>query len=889
MKELLDKNYDPKSFEDKWYDFWEKQGYFHADVDKKQKPFSIVIPPPNITSQLHMGHGLNNTLQDILIRWKRMCGYNACWIPGTDHAGIATQNVIEKALAKENKTRFDLGREAFVTKAWEWREKYGGIILQQLRKMGCSCDWDRTRFTMDEGLSRAVRHIFVRLYNEGLIYKGERIINWCPRCTTALSDDEVDHKEPQTDPQLQKYAGSMYHIKYPIKDSSEFVHIATTRPETMLGDTGVAVNPEDKRYKHLIGKTVILPLVNRELPVVGDTYVDMEFGSGVVKVTPAHDSNDFEIGNRHKLSRVNVFNYKGEANDQVPEKYRGMDRFTLRKEVVKDLKQADLFIETEDHIHSVGCCYRCNTIIEPWLSAQWFVHMKPLAEPAIAVVKSGQVQLHPEHWKKTYFHWLENVQDWCISRQLWWGHRIPIWYCQSCGATLSSEEDIKTCTKCGSSELKQDEDVLDTWFSSWLWPVSTLGFPTESTDLDYFYPTDVLSTAPEIIFLWVARMIMSGLYLRNEIPFSHVYLHATVCDEKGVKQSKSLGNGQDPLDVIKEYGADALRFTVTSLAPLGGRLNLGWNSFNNGKRFANKLWNASRYILMNLEQQYIKPLNQSGMELASRWIMSRLSHVAGDVNRHLEQYRFNEAAMLLYHFIWGDFCDWFVEISKIRLYDGTPSQMEESTSVLIEVMDKMLRLLHPYMPFITEEIWQKLPHNDASIMVTSYPQMNEAWIDTQAEANMQQLMELITAIRNLRKTVNIPPDTQLAVRIRTNKESENMFEAGKEYIAKLAKMEQVQVGTMLEKPEKSGIILGTTYEAYVQLEGHIDFDVERARLEKELMKVEADFKRLQGKLSNENFVTNAPENIVQGEREKFAQIEVLRETLIKNIEALKSN
>ncbi|MDH4128268.1 MAG: valine--tRNA ligase, partial [Spirochaetota bacterium] len=688
----LSKTYNPKEFEDKWYKIWLDRGYFHAEIDREKLPYTIVIPPPNVTSQLHMGHGLNNTIQDILIRWKRMCGQNTLWMPGTDHAGIATQNVVEKKLAKENKTRHHYERSDFVNEVWKWKEQYGSIIIEQLKKMGCSCDWVRERFTMDEGLSHAVREVFVRFYEDGLIYKGKYIVNWCPRCGTALSQEEVEHEELN---------GFLYHIKYSVKGENRFIEVATTRPETMLGDTAVAVNPKDKRYKDLIGKSLILPLVNREIPVVGDEYTDMEFGTGAVKVTPAHDPNDFLIGRRHNLEQINVMNPDGTMNKDAGTRYEGLDRFECRKKVIEDLTNEGLFINKESHIHSVGHCYRCHTVVEPYLSDQWFVKMKPLAEKATKVVLEDKVVFYPDKWKKVYLHWMDNIQDWCISRQIWWGHRIPVWVCKDCNETLVSRTDLTSCTKCNSDNIEQDHDVLDTWFSSMLWPFSTLGWPNKNEDLNYFYPTNVLSTAPEILFFWVARMIMAGLYFIGDIPFREVYLHSTVRDKLGRKMSKSLGNGIDPLEVIDKHGADAMRFTIISLAPIGLDIKLAFddkqNDFLAGTRFANKIWNASRFILLNLNEDQITNIKNIKLDLSDKWILSQLQDTIKSANNDFNTFRFNDVAMTLYNFIWHDFCDWYVELSKINLYGNSAEKKKTSSSILVYVLSESLKLLHPIM------------------------------------------------------------------------------------------------------------------------------------------------------------------------------------------------
>ncbi len=880
--EELPKVYNPKDFEDKWYQFWQDQGYFHAEVNPQKTPYTIVIPPPNVTAQLHMGHGLNDTIQDILIRWKRMCGENTLWMPGTDHAGIATQNVVEKKLHREGKSRHDFSREDFVHEVWKWKEEYGSIIIDQIKKMGCSCDWERERFTMDEGLSKAVREVFVRFYEDGLIYKGKYIVNWCPRCGTALSSEEVDHEDVN---------GFFYHIKYPVKGENRYIEIATTRPETMLGDTAVAVNPKDERYKDFIGKTLILPLVNREIPIVADDYTKMDFGTGAVKVTPAHDPNDFLIGKRHDLPQLNVMNPDGTMNHEAGKDYEGLDRFACRDKIIDDLEKADLFIKRKAHNHSVGHCYRCNTIIEPYLSDQWFVSMKPLAGRAIQVVKDNKVTFHPDRWKKVYLHWMDNIEDWCISRQIWWGHRIPVWNCQDCGQVMVLRDNPEACTRCGSKNISQDKDVLDTWFSSMLWPFSTLGWPDKSDDLKYFYPTNVLSTAPEIIFFWVARMIMAGLYFMDDIPFREVYLHSTVRDRQGRKMSKSLGNGIDPLEVVNAHGADALRFTIVSLAPIGLDVKLGFdkqqNDFLVGTRFCNKIWNASRYILMNLTDGSMGNISDLSPDLADEWILSRLQDTIECVNNDLKVYRFNDCAKNLYDFIWHDFCDWYLELSKINLYGDSLEKKNTATTILVYILSESLKLLHPVMPFITEEIWQKLSQAGDSIMIAPFPSVQEKLKKPLASQKMELIQELVYQIRNIRGEMNIPPDKKVNIIIQTkNQTVHTLFTDYESYIISLGKVLSIDVRDTYVSDSKCATSVGKGYELFIPLKGLIDLDKEKARLQKDLAKAEKELSKSQAKLSNEKFLANADESIVKKEKDKLRQAQVSIEKIKTNLTTL---
>jgi len=857
------KTYNPREIEDKWYKYWEKSGFFHSEVDPDRKPFTIVIPPPNVTGVLHMGHGLNNTIQDILIRWRRMQGYNTLWVPGTDHAGIATQNVVERQLAKEGKTRHDVGREEFIELVWEWKKKYGSTIINQLKKLGASCDWQRERFTMDEGLSRAVREVFVRLYNEGLIYRGKYIINWCPRCQTALADEEVEHESEK---------GYLYYIKYPFKDETGELIVATTRPETMLGDTALAVNPDDKRYKKYVGKVCILPLVGRELPVIADDYVDPEFGTGVVKITPAHDPNDFEVGKRHNLEQVNIFNIDASINENGIPECIGMDRYECREVIIEELKKKDFLVKTVPHEHEVGHCYRCHTVIEPWLSEQWFVKMKPLAEPAIKVVEKGKIKFYPGRWKKVYMNWMNNIRDWCISRQIWWGHRIPVYYCNDCGYSFASTETPEKCPKCSGNSLRQDEDVLDTWFSSQLWPFSTLGWPEQTEELKYYYPTDVLVTDPGILFFWVARMIMSGMKFMNEIPFKDVFIHGVVMDVQGRKMSKSLGNGIDPIEVVEKYGADALRYTIINITPLGQNLLLSMDKFEIGARFANKIWNASRYILSNIEGIDIKDINDVELDLADRWILSRYHRTVKKMNDYLEKYRLMDASSLIYEFFWHDFCDWYIEISKVSLYRGREEDKVRVASMLSHILDGSLRLLHPIMPFITEEIWQKLPikKNKESIMISDYPEYDKRKIDKKSENQLEVLKDLIYNIRNIRGEMHIPPEIKADILVKiAQSDVYNIINQNEEIVKFLAGVKGITIGDGVYKPEGSASAVGSGFEIYIPLKGLINIDMEKARLKKEIQKLEAEIEKSSQKLKNKNFIERAPAEVINKEKEKY--------------------
>lgn len=872
------KNYDPSEFEDRLYNTWVEKGYFHAEVNPDKKPFTIVIPPPNVTGQLHMGHALDETLQDILIRYKRMQGYEALWIPGTDHAGIATQIKVEEDMrVNENGlTRYDLGREKFLERVWDWKNKFGNRIINQLKKIGSSCDWDRERFTMDEGCSKAVREVFVNLYNKGLIYQGSKIINWCPHCTTALSDAEVEHTEQ---------AGHFWHIKYQVKDSDDYVVIATTRPETLFGDTAVAVNPEDERYKDIIGKTLILPLVGREIPVIADEYVDKEFGTGCVKITPAHDPNDFEVGKRHDLEQIKVMNDDATMNSYAG-KYEGMDRYECRKAMIKDLEEQGLLVKVEDHSHNVGQCYRCGTTVEPIISKQWFVKMKPLAEPAIEAVKNGDTKFVPERFSKIYMNWMENVFDWCISRQLWWGHRIPAFYCQKCGETIVSKDDITVCPHCGG-EVKQDEDVLDTWFSSALWPFSTLGWPENTKELEYFYPTSVLVTGYDIIFFWVARMIFSALEHTGKAPFEHVFIHGLVRDSQGRKMSKSLGNGIDPLEIIKEYGADALRFNLATGNAPGNDMRFYIERVEAGRNFANKIWNASRFTMMNLDitENKLPPVEE--LQTEDKWILSKFNKTVRIVTENLDKFELGIALSNLYDFIWENFCDWYIELVKPRLFDKENPTGKTAQYVLTYVLSHTMQLLHPFMPFITEEIWLHLPHDGESIVISKWPEYDEALNFEEDEAAMTLIMDAISAVRNRRTEMNVPPSKKAKTIIVTDKP--DVFNKGEAFFIKLASASEVEV-----REDKDGIdanavnVIVPGAEIYLPMSELVDKDKELARLNSEKKRLEGEIKRVEGKLNNQGFVSKAPKKVVDEEKAKGVKYKDMLDKVIENIKAMEN-
>ena len=860
MSKELAKAYEPQEVEGRIYDFWMKGGYFHAEVDPKKKPYTIVIPPPNITGQLHMGHAWDETLQDILIRWKRMQGYSALWLPGTDHASIATEAKIVEAMREEGLSKEDLGREGFLERAWAWKDKFGGRILEQLKLLGSSCDWDRLRFTMDEGCSKAVRHVFVKLYEEGLIYRGERIINWCPNCKTAISDAEVIFEEQQ---------GSFWHLRYPLADGSGYIQLATTRPETMLGDTAVAVHPEDERYKHLVGKNVILPLVNKEIPIVADEYVEMDFGTGVVKITPAHDPNDFEVGLRHNLPVINVMNEDGSINENGG-KYAGLSGMEARKQIVKDLEEGGYLIKVEPLKHNVGTCQRCHTVVEPRVSTQWFVKMEPLAGPAIDVVKDGAIRLIPDRMEKTYYNWMENIKDWCISRQLWWGHRIPAWYCEDCGETIVSETDVDTCPKCGGKHLHQDSDTLDTWFSSALWPFSTLGWPDNTPELEYFYPTNTLVTGYDIIFFWVARMIFSGLKHTGKAPFDTVLFHGLLRDSQGRKMSKSLGNGIDPVDVINQYGADALRFTLVTGNSPGNDARYSDEKVAASRNFANKIWNAARFIHMNIDGHDVPCALPATLSLEDQWIVSRFNTVAKEVTENLDKFELGMAVSKLYDFIWDDFCDWYIELAKRPLSGEDQAVAQNTRQVLVWVLTHTLALLHPFMPFVTEEIWQSLPHDGEALIVAPWPQYEEGHAFPQAEAEMKKVMELITAVRTRRSEMNVPPSKKAHLYIETSDTA--AFEAEREAIAKLAYCSAVEIGESFPQAEGSVTVVTAACRGYLPMDDLVDKKAETARLTKELEGAKKQLATAEAKLQNEKFISKAPQNVIDGVKDNAAKL-----------------
>ena len=860
MSKELAKAYEPQEVEGRIYDFWMKGGYFHAEVDPKKKPYTIVIPPPNITGQLHMGHAWDETLQDILIRWKRMQGYSALWLPGTDHASIATEAKIVEAMREEGLSKEDLGREGFLERAWAWKDKFGGRILEQLKLLGSSCDWDRLRFTMDEGCSKAVRHVFVKLYEEGLIYRGERIINWCPNCKTAISDAEVIFEEQQ---------GSFWHLRYPLADGSGYIELATTRPETMLGDTAVAVHPEDERYKHLVGKNVILPLVNKEIPIVADEYVEMDFGTGVVKITPAHDPNDFEVGQRHNLPVINVMNEDGSINENGG-KYAGLSGMEARKQIVKDLEEGGYLIKVEPIKHNVGTCQRCHTVVEPRVSTQWFVKMEPLAGPAIDVVKDGAIRLIPDRMEKTYYNWMENIKDWCISRQLWWGHRIPAWYCEDCGETIVSETDVDTCPKCGGKHLHQDSDTLDTWFSSALWPFSTLGWPDNTPELEYFYPTNTLVTGYDIIFFWVARMIFSGLKHTGKAPFDTVLFHGLLRDSQGRKMSKSLGNGIDPVDVINQYGADALRFTLVTGNSPGNDARYSDEKVAASRNFANKIWNAARFIHMNIDGHDVPCALPETLSLEDQWIVSRFNTVAKEVTENLDKFELGMAVSKLYDFIWDDFCDWYIELAKRPLSGEDQAVAQNTRQVLVWVLTHTLALLHPFMPFLTEEIWQSLPHDGEALIVAPWPQYEEGRAFPQAEAEMKKVMELITAVRTRRSEMNVPPSKKAHLYIETGDTA--AFEAEREAIAKLAYCSAVEIGESFPQAEGSVTVVTAACRGYLPMDDLVDKKAETARLTKELEGAKKQLATAEAKLQNEKFISKAPQNVIDGVKDNAAKL-----------------
>ncbi|MDY6850480.1 MAG: valine--tRNA ligase [Thermodesulfobacteriota bacterium] len=877
--ETLAKTYEPREVENRWYGFWEENGFFRADENSSAEHFSIVIPPPNVTGNLHMGHALNNTLQDMLIRYHRMKGHNTLWVPGMDHAGIATQNVVERHLAAENISRRDLGRDKFVDRVWEWKEQYGGQIINQLKRLASSCDWDRERFTMDEGLSRAVVEVFVRLHEEGLIYRGDYIINWCPRCRTALADLEVEHEE---------LAGNLYYVHYSLADGEGHLTVATTRPETMLGDTAVAVNPEDPRYKKYIGRDVLLPILKRRIPVIGDPYVDVEFGTGALKITPAHDPNDFEIGSRHNLPAIKCIDDDGRMNEEAGP-YSGQDRFECRKNIIADLKAEGLLEKIEEYRHSVGHCYRCKTIVEPNLSKQWFIRIKPLADKAITAVEEGRTRIIPRTWEKTYFEWMRNIKDWCISRQLWWGHRIPAYYCLGCNEVIVARERPGRCPFCQSAEIEQETDVLDTWFSSALWPFSTLGWPDRTKELETYYPTSVLITGFDILFFWVARMMMMGLHFMDEVPFKNVYIHALVRDADGLKMSKSKGNVVDPLEVMDRFGTDAFRFTLAALAAQGRDVRLSDDRIQGYRNFVNKLWNASRFTLMNLDGYDLadtdKPItDESGLSLADAWILSRIGTIVGQVETHLNEYHFDRAAGDLYQFVWHEFCDWYLELIKPVLYGDDQDARRRTQAVLAHVLSVILRLLHPIMPFVTEEIWQKLPGAGGWIITARFPSPDSGRPDPKAEQGMELLQGVITAVRNIRGEMNVPPSQQVEIIMMAEDAGQRRsIEEQSRYVLTLARGKSLQVKPPEKKPKGAAAAVFGQVEVFINLKGLIDFDEEARRLQKEMDKLDKEIIRSNKKLSNEDFLSKAPAEIVAREKDKVKTIDAKREKLALNL------
>jgi len=886
-KETKESNHDlPKAYEfsaveKKWYEYWETHNKFQATMDDGKPSFSIVIPPPNVTGVLHVGHALNNTLQDVLVRYKRMQGYNTLWLPGTDHAGIATQNVVERQLAAENISRHDIGRKKFIERVWQWKEESGGQIINQLKRLGCSCDWNRERFTMDEGLSRAVREVFTRLYDEGLIYKGDYIINWCPRCHTALADLEVEH-EP-TD-------GKLYNIRYPFTTGDGYLVVATTRPETMLGDTAVAVHPSDERYNNLPEKTVVLPLMNRTIPIVFDTHVEREFGTGALKVTPAHDLNDFEISRRHDLPALKVMDDSGIMNEEAGE-YAGLDRFACRKKVVDDLEKMGLLEKIEEYQHGVGHCYRCQTVVEPSLSKQWFVSVKPLAEKAIAAVKEGQTKIYPKNWENTFFEWMYNIRDWCISRQIWWGHQIPAWTCEDCSELIVSNTDPEQCPKCGGSKLVQETDVLDTWFSSALWPFSTLGWPDRTDELKIFYPTSVLITSFDILFFWVARMMMMGLHFMKGIPFKDVYLHALVRDAQGQKMSKSKGNVMDPLLVMDKYGTDALRFTMIAFAAQGRDVRLSEDRIEGYRHFINKIWNAARFALLHIRDSHPTPIGEIDPEklsLPHQWILSRINHTIGEVHKALNDYRFNDAAHSLYQFVWHEFCDWYLEWLKDILYGDDELAKATGQGILFTLLEIILKLLHPITPFVTEEIWSVLPGKRSSIMTESFPEEVDGWSNPEADAAADLLMGVVTGLRNIRSETGIHPSARIdGFVICPVKHKADVLKNNSRAVRERARVAELHILQEGKQPQGAASYIFNEIEIFVPLAGLVDVDQELAKLEKERNKVSLQLQKVEGKLGNSKFLNNAPEEVVAGEKEKQETMSAKLAKLEESMERLK--
>lgn len=884
METNLNKTYDPKEFESRLYDEWMEKGYFASKPNKDKKPFTIMMPPPNITGQLHMGHALDHTLQDVLIRWKRMQGCETLWLPGTDHASIATEvKVVERIKKEEGKTKYELGRDEFMKRAWAWKEEFGGKIENQLKKLGDSCDWDRQRFTMDQGCNDAVKEFFIKLYEEGHIYRGHRIINWCPNCKTTLSDAEVEHEDQP---------GNFYHVKYFLKDSDQFLEVATTRPETMLGDSGIAVNPNDERYADIVGKTAILPLVGRELPIVADEYVDMEFGTGVVKMTPAHDPNDFEVGLRHNLEEINVMNEDGTMNDQCG-KYAGMDRYECRKAIIDDLKEEGFLIKIKEHDHAVGTCYRCHTTIEPRLSEQWFVKMDKLAEPAIKILNDKELQFVPDKFDKTYLQWLENIRDWCISRQLWWGHQIPAYYCQECGEVVVAREMPEKCPKCGCTHFKQDEDVLDTWFSSALWPFSTLGWPNNTEELNYYYPTNVLVTGYDIIFFWVVRMAFAAMFCMNEKPFSHVLIHGLVRDSQGRKMSKSLGNGIDPLEIIDQFGADALRFTLITGNSPGNDMRFYMERVEFARNFANKLWNASRFVFMNWDEEMMNGVTRSDVEanltLADKWIISRANNIVKDVTHNMDKFELGMALQKAYDFTWSEYCDWYIEMVKPRLYGDDVEAKKAALYTLTYVLETILKLLHPFIPFITEEIFDHLPTANGMIIVSEWPEFKEEDNMAKEEAMMDIMMDGIRNVRNVRSEMNVPPSKKAKVIMVPSEDKLEAVEAGKDYFKTLASASEVEVrADEAGIPEDAVSVVIDGVKIFIPLDELVDFEKELERLNKEKAKLEGEIKRVNGKLSNQGFLAKAPQKLVDEEKAKKEKFEEMMKSVEERLASIQA-
>ena len=884
METNLNKTYDPKEFESRLYDEWMEKGYFASKPNKDKKPFTIMMPPPNITGQLHMGHALDHTLQDVLIRWKRMQGCETLWLPGTDHASIATEvKVVERIKKEEGKTKYELGRDEFMKRAWAWKEEFGGKIENQLKKLGDSCDWDRQRFTMDQGCNDAVKEFFIKLYEEGHIYRGHRIINWCPNCKTTLSDAEVEHEDQP---------GNFYHVKYFLKDSDQFLEVATTRPETMLGDSGIAVNPNDERYADIVGKTAILPLVGRELPIVADEYVDMEFGTGVVKMTPAHDPNDFEVGLRHNLEEINVMNEDGTMNDKCG-KYAGMDRYECRKAIIDDLKEEGFLIKIKEHDHAVGTCYRCHTTIEPRLSEQWFVKMDKLAEPAIKILNDKELQFVPDKFDKTYLQWLENIRDWCISRQLWWGHQIPAYYCQECGEVVVAREMPEKCPKCGCTHFKQDEDVLDTWFSSALWPFSTLGWPNNTEELNYYYPTNVLVTGYDIIFFWVVRMAFAAMFCMNEKPFSHVLIHGLVRDSQGRKMSKSLGNGIDPLEIIDQFGADALRFTLITGNSPGNDMRFYMERVEFARNFANKLWNASRFVFMNWDEEMMNGVTRSDVEanltLADKWIISRANNIVKDVTHNMDKFELGMALQKAYDFTWSEYCDWYIEMVKPRLYGDDVEAKKAALYTLTYVLETILKLLHPFIPFITEEIFDHLPTANGMIIVSEWPEFKEEDNMAKEEAMMDIMMDGIRNVRNVRSEMNVPPSKKAKVIMVPSEDKLEAVEAGKDYFKTLASASEVEVREdEAGIPEDAVSVVIDGVKIFIPLDELVDFEKELERLNKEKAKLEGEIKRVNGKLSNQGFLAKAPQKLVDEEKAKKEKFEEMMKSVEERLASIQA-